>query len=510
MGKGFNNYMCKKFFHPASRDNLKRVWIAEQKADAERKKQEELRLQYEKEQELYNNKALLAKGENKEKLSLNFMYEAPAGVKKEREKEDGEPEYKFEWQRKFNAPRESYCKDDDTIRDQPFGIAVRNVRCIKCKAWGHINTDKECPLYGRVLENADANQNLDHNELIVGMRDDGLQLKTLGSLATGIYGKGQNPFAQNQRLLSSDEEIVDEYKLLKSLSTKEKRRLMKKLEKLDKKKKSKKSKRSRSSSSNDSSSSSEDEKRKKRKKKKKKESKKKSHRRSRSSSSETESEDEREKKKKRQKEKKPDPQALLKEITKGLKVDFVGADDPFGRFDKPKVKQEKQSWDESRVKVKQEKQTWEEDKPASSKGHASNFDKRPDWQNGTRRERFSAEESQRGCKRKDEEDDADNNMKFKSRRHENEDNAKVKQHENSFPRRDRASDFWDTTEKRDKSHEKEVSGKKRNGDGGGKDREFNNVDRQKEKRERNRDRSRERHRSRERDGSRGRGRERSR
>ncbi|XP_039262693.1 corepressor interacting with RBPJ 1-like [Styela clava] len=287
MGKSFNNYMCKKDFHPASRDNIKRVWMRQQKLDHEKRKQEEMMEQYRKEQDMHETRVLM--GDSKAKLGLSFMYDAPPGLQKKKEEEDT-TEYKFEWQR--NAPREKWMKDDkQTLNDQPFGVCVRNVRCIKCHQWGHINTDRECPLYNKTSSFDPSMTMMDPSAAAGAMQStSGLKLKPQIM---------QNHFEikDQKHDIVKHEEDEPEVAFLKNLSDKQKMKLLRRLNRMEKKKKKKKSgrnKKSKHSSSAESDSESDNE------KKSKKQQKLKRKERSKKNDS-SESEDDSPKKKKKSK-----------------------------------------------------------------------------------------------------------------------------------------------------------------------------------------------------------------
>jgi len=222
--KGFQYYMCKKFFHPSNPANLERVYIAKERLKEKEKKEGEKQVEYEREQERWRSRHMLSKEEDKNKLELSFMYEPPVGVKKEEKetetgstsRKENKEEFKFDWQRK--APRESYAKDDPNITDHPFGIQVQFTKCMKCQVWGHSHTDKICPNYGKAKDHEEPVTSIDQRKLVRGLEDEGMRFTSYGTWDNGKNGK------QYDFVFSSEEEPDDLLSNLVSKLRKKKKR----------------------------------------------------------------------------------------------------------------------------------------------------------------------------------------------------------------------------------------------------------------------------------------------
>jgi CBF1 interacting corepressor len=160
-------------------------------------------------------------GDEKARLGLAFMYNAPGSLKDQQEKNDSKKSTnnneaeseKYEWGK--NKPRDT----------------IRNIQCLKCKRWGHANTDKSCPLYGKSRLDADTADLF--NEI-----DRQTEAEAKKKESSRVKSEPVDVFAKNDASINisdSSDDLEITLDMLKALSKKEKNVLLKRLIKLDKK-----------------------------------------------------------------------------------------------------------------------------------------------------------------------------------------------------------------------------------------------------------------------------------
>eukprot|EP00697_Spironema_sp_BW2_P017491 gnl/Spiro4/9181_TR4832_c0_g2_i1.p1 gnl/Spiro4/9181_TR4832_c0_g2~~gnl/Spiro4/9181_TR4832_c0_g2_i1.p1 ORF type:complete len:299 (+),score=84.85 gnl/Spiro4/9181_TR4832_c0_g2_i1:42-899(+) len=251
--------MCLRFlntksFHPSTKENVRKVYIAEQKAETEKLRTQELITQRAKEEMLQEQTAIF-KGTTPKSHPLNFMYTPPPGmpentpkgagidhiqIKTKEQRKLEEKKNRFEWEK--NAPTQGEYTKGQEVHHKPFGIEVRHQRCLKCGTWGHASTDKVCPMWG-VRTDKDAQRAMDFDPLKampafkpsqnMTLAGEELQLKNLSYVLDTQTNRDMS-----QMVFSDPEDDGDaEVEFLSTLSRKEKEKLYKLIRSKEKAKK---------------------------------------------------------------------------------------------------------------------------------------------------------------------------------------------------------------------------------------------------------------------------------
>ncbi|CAL9064882.1 uncharacterized zinc finger CCHC domain-containing protein At4g19190-like [Musa acuminata AAA Group] len=255
-----HSYLNQKPWHPLSYPNQRRKWIAEQTHANHARRADEVAREFAQEQEFFRQTALFSKKE-KEKVEMmkavSFMYVRPpgynpesakaaeiadeqkrlgqtsteqnptegtssikpdmkaaksqAGDKKPRPKDVfGRPlptEEEFEVLK--NAPR---LETGVPARVKPFGVEIRNVRCVRCGTFGHQSGDRECPLKDVIMPNEESRLKRDDPlTAIMAQTDTSEPLKWELKQKPGMSPPrgGFRPDDPNQQIVAED--IFDEY-----------------------------------------------------------------------------------------------------------------------------------------------------------------------------------------------------------------------------------------------------------------------------------------------------------
>lgn len=248
-----HSFLNQKPWHPLSYPNQRRKWIAEQTHSQRESRAEEVAREYAQEQDFLRQTALLSQKE-KEKLEMmqavSFLYVKPPGYnaesakaaeiadekrKQEQALDGGSSSMKMEngtsvGEKKKPAPKDAFGRALPTEeqfevlknapkldtgvagRAKPFGVEIRNVKCLRCGTFGHQSGDRECPLKDAIMPNEESRLKRDDPlTAIMAQTDSSEPLKWELKQQPGMSPPrgGFNPDDPNQQIVADD--IFDEY-----------------------------------------------------------------------------------------------------------------------------------------------------------------------------------------------------------------------------------------------------------------------------------------------------------